>query len=360
MKIQLSKTRYETSESVKLSCIVPGWEGTQRLGTLNLMIEDVAQKNSWRLRYPVVDGYTEASIFLPDSFPKGTYAVSAQLQPVFFQLNGTLLTKYKEDSIRYTLLLDNRASISGQLPVSEEGGFRMPRHVFSGNASVFFSPIKPSKSKNTMDIRITTPLDSSFNSLADTLFYFSVGQSIKTEDTLSFIPDNPYFNTYPKSTLKDLIIIGKAKSEIKKLDESRASGFFRGDNQQIFSGLNGEFSGFITILEYLRGRVAGLNIIQNNESFGEYEVSWRNEPTAFFLDEIPVDLETITSYPPNEIAMVKIFRPPFIGLPFGGSGGAIAIYSKQASLGGAPRFKNRFMVRGFSPTKTVLRPALLK
>jgi hypothetical protein len=312
------------------------------------------------LRYPVVEGYTEAILKLPNIIPEGVYAISAQLQTVFFQLNGSIQTKYKEDSIRYTLLLDNRASISGLLAVSETGQFRMPRHVFSGSASLFFSPLVPVKSKNTLDIKITTPLDSSFQSLSDTLLYFSIGKLIEAADTISYVPDGSFFNLYPQSTLKELIVTAKAKTPIKKFDEANTSGFFRGDNQQTFSGLDGEFSGFITILDYLQGRVAGLVVTKDSESFDGYSVNWRNEPTAFFLDEIPVDVQTIYSFPPNEIAMIKIFRPPFLGLAFGGSGGAISIYSKRAALGGGSRVKNHFIIRGFSPTKSVLLPALKK
>jgi hypothetical protein len=113
-------------------------------------------------------------------------------------------------------------------------------------------------------------------------------------------------------------------------------------------------------LDYLNGRVAGLNIQKNTEEFGEYLVVWRNEPTAFFVDEVPVDVQTVFSFPPSEIAMVKVFPPPFMGVILGAGGGAIAIYSKRATLGYEGRYKNRFVVQGFSPSVSVLKPVKSK
>ena len=44
---------------------------------------------------------------------------------------------------------------------------------------------------------------------------------------------------------------------------------------------------------------------------------------------MPVDVTAIENIPVSDIAYVKVFRPPFFGATGGGSGGAIAIYTKK-------------------------------
>ena len=51
----------------------------------------------------------------------------------------------------------------------------------------------------------------------------------------------------------------------------------------------------------------------------------------------PVDLSYLSSVNMDDVAYIKVFRPPFIGAVGGGAGGAIAIYSRKG--GGCP--KNR-------------------
>jgi hypothetical protein len=122
-----------------------------------------------------------------------------------------------------------------------------------------------------------------------------------------------------------------------------------------FSGFEGEFSGYLTIFDYLRSKVPGLEITQQAEEFGTYLVTYRYETPVYFIDEIQVDLESMIGFPLSEIAMVKVYRPPFLGVMFGGSGGAIAIYSKKAEAG-YQRYRNKFVVNGFSQPLSVLRP----
>jgi hypothetical protein len=255
------------------------------------------------------------------------------------------VNRVKEDSVRYTLQLADKSIIAGTLGLNQEGAFRMPRHVFSGRATLFFSAYQPTKGKNTTDIAISTPLDSAYKPIAQTTLPLVIGE----------LPDDAAFIRYSAdsnlmrnnmSTLANVTVKGKAKTPVDKFDEENSSGYFKNDRAQVFSGLNGEFSGFISILDYLNGRVAGLNIQKNTEEFGEYLVVWRNEPTAFFVDEVPVDVQTIFSFPPSEIAMVKVFAPPFMGVVLGAGGGAIAIYSKRATLGLEGRYKNRFCDTG--------------
>jgi hypothetical protein len=72
--------------------------------------------------------------------------------------------------------------------------------------------------------------------------------------------------------------------------------------------------------------VPGLNV---SNSGGEVQVSWRNSETTFFLNEMPVDAEAIKGISILDIALVKVYRPPFFGSFGGGPGGAIGIYTKK-------------------------------
>lgn len=355
LKLSTEKGDYKGGDTIRLECTVPEWEGTTRLGTLNILVEDIRHNNQWRFRYPMVDGYFEAEFVLPPDMPHNQYMITGSLQPRFFQLTGQLLNRVKEDSVRYTLQLEDKSIIAGTLGLNNEGAFRMPRHVFSGRATLYFSAYKPSKGKNTTHIAISTPLDSAYKPLAVATLPVLIGA----------LPDDAAFIKYgadtnliynQMGTLANVTVKGKAKTPVDKFDEENSSGYFKNDRAQVFSGLDGEFSGFISILDYLNGRVAGLNIQKNTEEFGEYLVVWRNEPTAFFVDEVPVDVQTVFSFPPSEIAMVKVFPPPFLGLIHGAGGGAISIYSKRATLGMEGRYKNRFVIQGFSPALSVLKP----
>ena len=69
-------------------------------------------------------------------------------------------------------------------------------------------------------------------------------------------------------------------------------------------------------------------------------ISWRGFTTALFVNEIPQqvpsfnnsmveDATLIKTLQMSEIAMVKIFYPPFVGAWGGGLGGCIAIYLKK-------------------------------
>ncbi len=51
-----------------------------------------------------------------------------------------------------------------------------------------------------------------------------------------------------------------------------------------------------------------------------------------YLDEILVaDLQVLQSIPMSDVALVKIFDPPFFGGVRGGGNGAVAIYTKRGS-----------------------------
>ncbi|MCH5720482.1 hypothetical protein [Niabella hibiscisoli] len=75
------------------------------------------------------------------------------------------------------------------------------------------------------------------------------------------------------------------------------------------------------------GRVPSLVIQRNNQFFDDYQLYLRQQPVQLFLDEMQMqDANFISTIPPNQIALIKIY-PQFIGAR--GNGAAIAIYTKR-------------------------------
>src|SRR5829696_8651614 len=114
----------------------------------------------------------------------------------------------------------------------------------------------------------------------------------------------------------------------EQLNRTYCSGLFSTDGTY-FDLLNDNNSisaaSYINILDWLQGRVAGLQIY----SFYNKRVPYiRNSPASIYLDEMRIDAGFLNSLPVADIAMVKIIKTPFFG-GWGGGGGAIAIYTKD-------------------------------
>jgi hypothetical protein len=83
-------------------------------------------------------------------------------------------------------------------------------------------------------------------------------------------------------------------------------------------------------LQYLQGKVAGLQI---HGSGSEYTLDRRGSTPALFIDEMPADVDLLTSIAMTDVAYIKVIDPPFMGAVGGGAGGAIAVYTKKGGEG---------------------------
>jgi hypothetical protein len=130
-------------------------------------------------------------------------------------------------------------------------------------------------------------------------------------------------------TLETVTVRARTRSRNEQLDETYASGLFRGSDAVSFDLVNDPFAtGALNIFQYLQGKVAGLQI--NNASGGAMpQLSWRGGTPSLFLNEMPMDPSGLQNIPVTDIAYVKVFRPPFFGASGGGAGGAIAVYTKK-------------------------------
>ena len=113
----------------------------------------------------------------------------------------------------------------------------------------------------------------------------------------------------------------------KNLDAQYTSGVFKGINNAYMLVPDSDPAALasFTVFQYLQGRIAGL-IIDNSRMYSPV-VSWRMSATSFFLDEVQVDASVLATVNMNDIGLIKVFRPPFVGARGNGPGGAIAVYT---------------------------------
>jgi hypothetical protein len=133
---------------------------------------------------------------------------------------------------------------------------------------------------------------------------------------------------YKGKVLPTVTIQPKTKTVLEKMDEEYTSGVFSGGDGYQFNVLNDpSVLGLPNILTYLQGKVPGLQI---NSTGTNPTILWRGSSPLLYLDETPVDINTLTSISVANIAYVKVMRPPFMGSVNGGDG-AILIYTKRGS-----------------------------
>ncbi len=156
-------------------------------------------------------------------------------------------------------------------------------------------------------------------------------------------------------TLSTVVIKSKQKSITEKLNDEYTSGLFSGGDGYTFIMDEDPFAKTSqNILSYLQGKVAGLAISNNG---GESGATWRGQSTSFFLNETTTDADQLQSISMSDVAMIKIFRPPFFGAAGGGVGGAIAVYTKKgADLSGSIKGLDFANLAGYSAIKQFYSP----
>ncbi len=160
-------------------------------------------------------------------------------------------------------------------------------------------------------------------------------------------------------TLETVTVTAKVKSQAEKMEEEYTSGLFRGQNDYTFI-TEGDITanGALTVLNYLQGKVAGLQISGMGTNIS---MNWRGGTPTLFLNEMISDVSMIQNIPMSDVAMVKVFRPPFLGAPGGGSAGAIAVYTKKGAAANdnikGLTFAN---IPGYLPQKEFYSPDYMK
>lgn len=314
--------------------------------TLQCVVENEGGSTT-KMRWPMFKGQTTSQFLITDSLPKGHYKLYFAVQPRFFKLYGKVNEPRKQTLISSSLITNHGQWLIEQLPVAEDGSFMVKSTLFENNATVIFSKATK-KGSDFLDISIASLLDSTFQPLAiitkeivvgplaDTTIRFR--KNLSKQDSLKFSES---------TALPDVVVIGKRKTQGEVFNEQYATGLFQDMNERVLSLLDDPTANNGNdIFTYLQGRVAGLQI--NNPYSGDPTAKMRGGNMSFYLDEIRVEGSNLAAVSISDIALVKVFPPPFFGNP-GGGGGAIAIYTRRGNYVQAGNGKHTFQVKGYTP-----------
>ena len=115
-------------------------------------------------------------------------------------------------------------------------------------------------------------------------------------------------------------------SQYDLLNEKYCSGLFKSTEGNIIDILNETSTvSYLNILDWLQGRVAGLQIYKSRTGVSIPYI--RGSQARIFVDEMQMDPGFLTMLPVADIAIVKVIKTPFAG-SFGNSP-AVAIYTIQ-------------------------------
>lgn len=255
-------------------------------------------------------------------------------------------------------------------PVEKDGFFEQKGTFFYDTARILYNFNGNEKLKDLLQVKFENGL---LRQVPKKIQYPDTYRNFNWSDSLAKSKMNYFLDQQEQlkrrmasATLQEVIVKSRTKSKDQIVEEKYTSGLFAGGDAYSFNLLDDPAAlSALDVLSFLQGRVAGLLI---SGSGSQASLSWRGGTPDLFLNEMKSQIDVIQSINVRDIAMVKVFRPPFFGSIGGGSGGAIAIYTRRGNdtksepsdnksmestvLGGYSRFKEFYSPQYDKPSET--------
>lgn len=248
----------------------------------------------------------------------------------FIQVKGSLLTELgelKNSMVSFSLMKRGMVPVIDEVPVTDSGTFLIDRLIVNDSASLGIQ-LNTRKKKNQkiamqfQQMGLFTEAPAYVNDFGYPLPELRF-QSPQARELASYVPNE-----------NEVVVYSTSKTPLQVLEDKYASGLFKGGDAVSFNMMTPNAISFPNIFQFLRGKVAGLQISfddQMNTGIGRPRLYWRSQQDTlkFFLNQMLVETDIILTLNINEIAYVKVFKPPFLGAALGAPNGAIAVYTKQ-------------------------------
>lgn len=285
------------SQALDLVMLTNGWR------KINWM--QVTSGNFTAIQYPADTAYLSIS---------GTVYGPTSVQ---FKNAGSIIVMYNDP---------NTGNKVVPIPIKADGSFNDPSLILFDTAKVYYQLPRLDRSTATVQfMQNRLPAFGNQVKASGTRWFDTTGHNYQFGLADLALKEIAHFKGQVLETVE---IKARQKSTLEMMDEKYASGLFSGGNSTQFDLLNDPTAiGSGNIFQYLQSKVAGLQITLSGNT--SPTVKWRNATPAFYVNEMPADVEMLSTISLSDIAYVKAINPPFMGAPGGGSGGAIAIYLKR-------------------------------
>jgi hypothetical protein len=276
-------------------------------------------------------------------------------------LNKTLLANKELNAV---IELKNKQREFMNTPVAPDGKFIFPDMIYYDTARLFYQ--FNNDKKKDLTSRATFVIKNNLLRLPVQLKPDSfLVLSLPMPDTASLAKNIEIYKEQLSAselekvkTLKEIVVTTRKKTKQEIMDEEYTSGLFSGgESRTILPEDDPAFLSSQSVFDYLQGRVAGLQVTTGGD---EPTVTWRGSKTALFMNEIEMDAPGIQNIPVSDIAMIKIFPPPFFGAFGAGAGGAVAIYLKKGASQNGAKGLDFINIPGYSPVKEFYSPDYAK
>ena len=250
------------------------------------------------------------------------------------KISGINKTALAQQEIMGILQTKNGGKQFLTIPIETDGTFYVPEMIFFDTARMFYQfnndKNKVLSSRAHFDVRnniLNQPLKLALD--RELIARFTRPDSVYSSRN-KMIAQRVLDGERKVQTLATVQVTAQQKSKKDKMEAEYTSGLFTGDGTTFITEDDPFANSAMDIFNYLQGKVAGLQI---TTSGGTPILSWRGGTPALYLDQMQMDASAIQGTPMSNVAMIKVFRPPFFGGFGGGSGGAIAVYTKKGGAG---------------------------
>ncbi len=312
----------------------------------------VMMTNGWR-RFKWED-------VLAGNYPKIKYAPADYLT-LHGKINGLTKAQLSNQEITGILIVGKKQQFLN-IPVANTGTFEVPGLVFFDTAKLYYQFNNDKDKLLTMrasfDVKNNlVPGASPYRPDTSALYRYTFPDADILKKTSELARKTIELQEQLKKvqTLESVTVTAKTKSKAQQMDEQYTSGLFSGGDGYTFVTEDDPFANSsLSVLNYLQGKVAGLQITGNGP---QMSMSWRGGTPTLFFNEMQSDINQIQNLPMSDVALIKVFRPPFMGAPGGGSGGAIAVYTKKgAALNKDVKGLDFASIPGYTPAREFYSP----
>jgi hypothetical protein len=353
VKINIDKAN--TGDSLWLIVSLNSYTKTSSL-MFTASLQNAVVKDTFFL--PVIDSVSQYCFVFPSAI-HDNLLLRAYFYPGIFKVSGMVKNTGKQPGIKAIIITENEKVFNKEISLKKDNSFSLPALVFEKQASFAFNYIDEKRWQTHPDVELSVkPTIADFKQLVFSSAIIRIDEkgNLQTEkiilnkDSLdqAIKADDKY------KILKDVEVTASKKSNIEKFNGQYSTGIFNDGSERVIDCLdNSSILSYPNCLNYLQTQIPGLTI--STEQFGDMVVKWRGQTMkAFYIDEIAVDIEQILGVSTADIAMLKVYPPPFFGSS-SGSGGAIALYTRHGDYSkSGTGIKWLFSIRGYSPQINVL------